>query len=58
VNSSMVLVAAVLASLAFGVLSAYGICITMFRVFRIHATQVAAERKARAAVPAATAVAE
>jgi hypothetical protein len=54
----MVLVAAVLASLAFGVLSAYGICITMFRVFRIHATQVAAERKARAAVIASTAVAE
>jgi ABC-type glycerol-3-phosphate transport system permease component len=56
VNSSIVLVAAVLASLAFGVLSAYGLCITMFRIFRIHATQVAAERQARAiltATPAA-----
>ncbi|MBS1821754.1 MAG: hypothetical protein JST61_07250 [Acidobacteria bacterium] len=47
-NSSIVLVSSVLASLAVGVLSAYGICVTMFRIFRIHARQVAAERQARA----------
>jgi hypothetical protein len=42
VTSSIVLVAAVLASLAAGVLVAYGVCIAMFRVFRIHAQKVAA----------------
>jgi ABC-type glycerol-3-phosphate transport system permease component len=41
VNSSIVLICAVLASLAVGVLSAYGICMAMFNVFRIHARQVA-----------------
>lgn len=51
-NSSIVLISAVLASLAMGVLIAYGICITMFKVFRIHAKQVAAERQARAVVAA------
>jgi hypothetical protein len=56
VNSSIVLVSAVLASLASGVLSAYGICYTMFRVFRIHATKVAAERQARAVVAMTPAV--
>jgi hypothetical protein len=52
VNSSIVLVSAVLASLATGVLGAYGMCATMFRIFRIHATQVAAERRARAVLSA------
>jgi ABC-type glycerol-3-phosphate transport system permease component len=52
VNSSIVLVSAVLASLAVGVLAAYGICVSMFRLFRIHARQVAAERHARAVVSA------
>jgi hypothetical protein len=51
VNSSIVLISAVLASLALGVLTAHGICVTMFRVFRMHAKQVAAERQARAVVP-------
>jgi ABC-type glycerol-3-phosphate transport system permease component len=50
VNSSIVLISAVLASLATGVLTAYGICMTMFRLFRIHARQVAAEKRARAVV--------
>jgi hypothetical protein len=36
-NSSILLVGAVFASLAFGVLLAYGICQAMFRVFRVHA---------------------
>jgi hypothetical protein len=49
VDTSIVLISAVLASLASGVLAAYGICISMFRLFRIHARQVAAERQARAA---------
>jgi uncharacterized protein (DUF2062 family) len=42
--TSIVLVCAVLASLAVGVLVAYGVCIAMFRVFQMHARQVAAER--------------
>jgi len=41
VYSSIVLVCAVLASLAIGVLVAHGICVAMFKVFRIHARQVA-----------------
>jgi hypothetical protein len=35
------LVCAVLASLAAGVLVAYGVCVGMFVAFRIHARQVA-----------------
>ncbi len=38
---SIVLVCAVLASMAFGVLVAYGICYAMFALFRIHAQHVA-----------------
>ena len=57
-NSSIVMISAVLASLAVGVLSAYGICATMFRLFRIHARQVAAERQAQAMVAASSQVAE
>lgn len=49
-NSSIVLISAVLASLAVGVLTAYGICVTMFRIFRMHAKQVAAGRQARPVV--------
>ena len=47
--SSIVLICAVLASLAVGVLVAYGVCIAMFGVFRIHARQVA-ESSARRVV--------
>ena len=43
---SLMLVCAVAASLAFGVLVAYGICLVMFRIFRVHATAVAKERGA------------
>ena len=42
VTSSIVLVCAVLASLAVGVLVAYGVCMAMFGVFRMHVRQVAA----------------
>lgn len=48
--TSIMLVCAVLASLAVGVLLAYGICIAMFRVFRMHAQQVAAERRSQSVV--------
>jgi hypothetical protein len=48
VMSSLMLVCAVAASLAFGVLVAYGVCHVMFRVFRVHATAVARERGAAA----------
>ncbi|HEY6412135.1 MAG TPA: hypothetical protein VIX42_00515 [Edaphobacter sp.] len=50
VNSSIVLISAVFASLAAGVLVAYGICMAMFGIFRIHARQVAAERSAQSVV--------
>ena len=49
-NTWVVLVSAVLASLTMGVLIAYGICVAMFRVFRIHARQVAAAKVARSVV--------
>ena len=40
-NTSIVLICAVLASLASGVLVAYGVVLTMFAAFRMHARQVA-----------------
>jgi hypothetical protein len=39
VSDSIVLVSAVFASLAAGVLVAYGVCVVMFRVFQMHAVQ-------------------
>ena len=39
--TSIMLVCAVLASLAVGVLVAYGVCIAMFSAFHMHARQVA-----------------
>jgi hypothetical protein len=41
------LVCAVLASLSLGVLVAYGICMAMFHVFKIHSIQVAQQRIAQ-----------
>jgi hypothetical protein len=38
------LICAVLASLAVGVLLAHGVCVAMFAIFRSHARQVAANR--------------
>ena len=55
VNSSVVLVAAVLASLAVGVLLAYGVCLAMFAFFRMHARQVALGNRARQVVAPAQA---
>ena len=42
--NTLLLVGAVLASLALGVLVAYGICQAMFRIFRIHAISAAKVR--------------
>ena len=41
----VVMAAAVLASLAVGVLVAHAVCVLMFRVFRIHARQVMEQRR-------------
>ena len=51
--STLMLLCAVFASLALGVLLAYGICQSMFRIFRVH-TLSTAERiqTARASVSA------
>jgi hypothetical protein len=43
------LVCAVLASLAFGVLVAYGICQLMLRVFRVHSISTEKQRVGRKA---------
>jgi hypothetical protein len=43
------LVCAVLASLALGVLVAYGICQMMFRLFRVHSIATAQQREVRKA---------
>jgi hypothetical protein len=51
-NSSIVLIAAVLASLGAGVLLAYGVCLAMFGLFRIHVRQVAAGSAQRMVVKA------
>jgi hypothetical protein len=47
VISSLMMVGAVLVSLALGVLVAYGICMAMFRAFRVHAESAARERGER-----------
>jgi uncharacterized protein (DUF2062 family) len=41
------LICAVLASLALGVLVAYGICVGMFRIFRVQSMAAAQQREAR-----------
>ena len=46
--SLLMLVCAVVLSLASGVLAAHGLCVVMFRIFRMHARQVAAARAPRA----------
>jgi hypothetical protein len=52
VNSSIVLISAVLASLAVGVLVAHGVCVAMFGLFRIHARQVAQDSARQVRTPA------
>lgn len=51
---TLMLVCSVLASLALGVLVAYGICQSMFRVFRVHAVSAARSRSEAAAQPLQT----
>jgi type II secretory pathway component PulJ len=46
------LICAVLVSLALGVLLAYGICVSMFRVFRVHSISAAQQREERKAAAA------
>jgi len=48
--NSIVLVCAVLASLAVGVLVAYGICMAMFGVFQMRVRQIAAGNGSRRVV--------
>lgn len=55
-TTSVVLISAVLASLAAGVLAAYGICVAMFSVFRMHARQVAALKSGAKLVSASSQV--
>lgn len=45
---TVMLMCAVFASLALGVLVAYGVCQTMFRLFRVHAVSAARHRSAAA----------
>ena len=50
--ASLMLVCAVFASLALGVLVAYGICQAMFRIFRVHTLSAARQRVSAAPVRA------
>jgi hypothetical protein len=52
VSDSVVLVCAVFASLASGVLLAYGVCKAIFALFRMHAIQSPAPSQARVAATA------
>ena len=52
VSDWIVLVCSVLASLASGVLAAYGLCMGMFSLFRVHARQVAVTSERRIAATA------
>jgi len=58
VVTSIVLICAVLASLAVGVLVAYGVCIAMFGLFQMHARQVAGNVSQRAVAQAPAPVVE
>jgi len=48
-SASLMLICAVLVSLALGVLAAYGLCQLMFRVFRVHSISAARQRAERRA---------
>ncbi len=49
--ATLMLICAVLVSLAFGVLLAYGLCLLLFRLFLAHAVSVAQRRIAPATAP-------
>ena len=46
-NTSILLLCAVAASLALGVLLAYWVCLAMFQIFRVHSRQVRERREVR-----------
>ena len=52
VSASVVLICAVLASLAAGVLLAYGLCLAIFSAFRVHFRQVTSHKQAVLSGPA------
>jgi len=52
VSDSVVLVCAVLASMAFGVLVAYGVCEAVFGLLRTRTRQTPVESELRVTVPA------
>jgi len=49
--ATLMLICAVLVSLAFGVLLAYGLCLLLFRLFVAHAVSVAQSRVLVATAP-------
>ena len=51
-SDMVMLVCAVLASLATGVLAAYGVCLAMFGLFRMHARQAVVNSPVRVSAPA------
>ena len=56
VTSSIMMIAAVLLAMASGVLFAYGLCVAMFGMFRIHARQVAGSSARRVTTSSARVV--
>ncbi len=52
--TTLVLMCAICAALAGGVLLAYVLCFSMFQVFRIHSMQVAQQRQAAKALNSAS----
>ena len=50
--SLILLISAVMASLAAGVLMAHAVCVSMFKLFHMHAAQVAARSVKAVASPA------
>ena len=50
---SILLLCGIAASLALGVLAAYGLCVGMFAIFRIHARHAAAARATRSVLTTA-----
>jgi uncharacterized protein (DUF2062 family) len=51
-SDMVMLVCAVLASLAVGVLAAYGVCLAMFGLFRMQARQAVVKSPVRVSAPA------
>ena len=56
--TTVVLLCVVFSALAGGVLLAYGLCLAMFRIFRIHSLQVAQQRSVRQGEAGAAVIAQ